>query len=180
MNPFDTYDRKLLWLAFLLSLLMCWPAPVTSQTLPYVEYNALPNAKLTPGAVNTQVMAEPGAGSYLIDGVEYNICARDFRTKPFRHTSQALKKQVCREYGAADCPNRKSGEVDHLVPLEIGGADVLANLWWQPAPAYHVKDRLEDRLPKLVCAGRMSLQDAQECVRGDWVKCAAKVKELER
>ena len=172
MNPFEEYDRKLLWLAFLLSLLMCWPAPVTSQ--------ALPDAKLTPGAVNTQVIAEPGAGSYLIDGVEYNICARDFRTKPFRHTSAALKKQVCREYGAADCPDRKRGEVDHLVPLELGGADALDNLWWQPAPEYHAKDRLEDKLPKLVCAGKMSLSDAQACVESDWVKCAAKVKELER
>ena len=173
MNPFEEYDRKLLWLAFLLSLLMCWPAPVTSQTLP--------DAKLTPGAVNTQVIAEPGAGSYLIDGVEYNICARDFRTKPFRHTSAALKKQVCAKYGITrGCPGPRY-EIDHDVNLGIGGADVLANLWVQPIKQARIKDhQVEDRLPKLVCAGKMSLSDAQACVESDWVKCAAKVKELER
>jgi hypothetical protein len=173
MNPFEEYDRDLLWLAFLLSLLMCWPAPVNSQ--------ALPNPTLTPGAVNVHVIAKPGAGAYLIDGVEYNLCAKDFRTKPFRKTSDALKKAICSEYGAKDCPNAKRGEIDHLIPLELGGADVLANLWWQPAPAYRVKDRqVEDKLPRLVCAGKLSLADAQACIRDNWVTCAAKVRELER
>ena len=58
-------------------------------------------------------------------------------------------------------------------------ASLLSLLMCWPAPEYRAKDKLENKLPKLVCAGKMSLSDAQACVESDWVRCAAKVKELE-
>ncbi len=140
----------------------------------------LPDPACTPGAVDPEVVADPSGDHRVVDGVEMNICAKGFTTRPFRRTTEAMKHTVCAEYGAADCPDPKKGEVDHLVPLELGGRDALANLWWQPAPAYHVKDRqVEDKLKPLVCAGRLTLRQAQDCVRGDWVACAAKVKVME-
>lgn len=110
---------------------------------------------------------------------EANLCAKDFRTGPYRKTSEATKKAACAEYGAADCPGPK-WEVDHLISLEIGGEDALPNLWPQPITQARVKDHgTEDVLPKLVCSGKISLKDAQTCISGDWVKCAARVKKLE-
>jgi hypothetical protein len=35
--------------------------------------------------------------------------------------------------------------------------------------------QVEDVLPKLVCAGKMTLADAQTCIAKDWVACAARV-----
>lgn len=141
---------------------------------------ALPDPELTPGAINPEIVGDPSGAHRLIDGVEYNICAKGFTTKPFRKTTDAMKRQVCREYGAKDCPDTKKGEIDHDAPLEIGGLDALENLWWQTAPAYHLKDhQVEDKLKPLVCAGKITLEDAQRCILADWVKCKARVDALE-
>lgn len=139
----------------------------------------LPDTSVTPGAVNKEIVADLTKNHVLEDNVELNICAKGFTTKAFRHTSEKLKKEVCKEYGATDCPNPSKGEIDHLIPLELGGQDVLANLWWQPAPEYHVKDhQVEDKLKSIVCKGEMSLPEAQSCIRTDWVSCAAKIQAL--
>jgi hypothetical protein len=72
--------------------------------------------------------------------------------------------------------------VDHLVPLELGGANVgrdrrtgkvvvTANLWPQPnfgRATAEVKDRLENYLHDEVCAGRIGLRAAQLEIAADW------------
>jgi hypothetical protein len=125
----------------------------------------LPNPKLTPGAVRTTNTKQ--------------VCSTT--TKQFRNTTEAMKKQACAEYKIAACPKAKVMEIDHLISLELGGADEVANLWPQLAtypdgsPGFHVKDKLENDLHRLVCTGRMKLTDAQECIRTDWIACAKKV-----
>jgi hypothetical protein len=62
---------------------------------------------------------------------------------------------------------------DHLISLELGGSNDIQNLWpesyrTEPWNA-HVKDRLEDRLNDLVCAGRLGLADAQRSIATDWI-----------
>jgi hypothetical protein len=64
-------------------------------------------------------------------------------------------------------------EVDHLISLELGGSNDIKNLWpesyrTEPWNA-HVKDKLEDRLHDLVCAGRISLAEAQRAIATDWI-----------
>src|SRR6267142_2457244 len=53
-------------------------------------------------------------------------------TSTVRDVSVALKRQVFQEYGVGAHP-AGSYEVDHLISLELGGANTLANLWPQPA-----------------------------------------------
>jgi hypothetical protein len=113
-----------------------------------------PNPQLTPGVVRTSNAAE--------------ICAASFRTGPYRHTTSAIKKQVCKEYGLTDCPHEGKMEIDHLIPLELGGLDDIKNLWPQLAPEYHWKDKLENYLHKQVCSGKMNLSDAQHDISADW------------
>ena len=60
-----------------------------------------------------------------------------------------------------------------LVPLCIGGADVIENLWpqlgWQH-PSFHDKDRLEARVCQTVCRTRtMTLREGQAIFLGDWI-----------
>jgi hypothetical protein len=64
-------------------------------------------------------------------------------------------------------------ELDHRVPIELGGAPRdEANLWMQPwegSCGARKKDRLETHLKREVCAGRISLRQAQAEIGGDWV-----------
>lgn len=79
-----------------------------------------------------------------------------------RHVTAAMHHQVLANYGLTDA---KCCEIDHLIPRELGGADDVKNLWPQPWPDAHKKDQEEDRLHKAVCAGTVTLVDAQERMR---------------
>ena len=57
-------------------------------------------------------------------------------------------------------------EIDHLISRELGGADEINNLWPQAygtSPWNAVlKDTLENRLHKELCAGKISLKKARD------------------
>jgi hypothetical protein len=62
-------------------------------------------------------------------------------------------------------------EIDHIVPLELGGSNSLANLFPEPGSGnadYHVKDALENRAKAWVCEGRLSLAAARRGFATDW------------
>lgn len=115
-----------------------------------------PDPHLTPGAVLTTDTSR--------------ICTPGY-AKSVRHTSGELKHLVYREYGID--PREGHYEVDHLISLELGGADVRANLWpesydTEPWNA-HVKDRLENFLHREVCEGRIPIGQAQREIATDWI-----------
>lgn len=91
-----------------------------------------------------------------------------------RFITDKMKRHVAAAYGV---PWAKRGqyEFDHLVPRALGGADKELNLWPQPlGQARHLKDPLEVRVWKLVCAGDVSLADAQQAFMDDWVSASAR------
>lgn len=117
---------------------------------------ASPNPQLTPGDVLT---------------TDANVVCVSGYTKTVRNVPESLKEQVFQAYGVI---NRQPGdyEVDHLISLELGGSNSIRNLWAesyvsQPLNA-HVKDRLENVLHDLVCAGRLKLKAAQSMIATDW------------
>jgi hypothetical protein len=115
-----------------------------------------PDSKLTPGAVLTTDIA--------------TVCQPGY-SKTVRHTSGKLKALIYHEYGL----DRTSGhfEIDHLISLELGGADVAKNLWPQSYDTLpwnaHLKDKLEDRLHAFVCAGKLPIEQAQREIAADWI-----------
>ncbi len=115
-----------------------------------------PDPTLTPGAVLTADVA--------------TICQPGY-SKTVRHTSGRLKAAIYREYGIDKTSSHF--EIDHLISLELGGADVAANLWPQSYDTErwnaHSKDRLENRLHELVCAGRLPIERAQREIASDWI-----------
>jgi len=81
------------------------------------------------------------------------------------------KDQAYAEYGIY---HHYSGqyEVDHLVPLELGGSNDIANLWPEaasPTPGFHQKDEVENYLHDQVCSGAVSLKDAQTEIATNWL-----------
>lgn len=115
----------------------------------------LPDDGLTPGII--------------ADDDVQTVCTPKYAKRP-RHTTAANKRAALQRYGLKATAGHF--QIDHRVPLAIGGADVLANLWPQSYTVTswnaRAKDRLEDRVHKLVCAGLMPLTEAQRLFLGDW------------
>ena len=86
-----------------------------------------------------------------------------------------LREQYVQVYASYGIPYPEpSGtyELDHLVPLELGGDNSNRNLWPEaaaPVPGFHQKDMLENYLHDAVCGGRMALADAQAGIASDWI-----------
>ena len=106
-----------------------------------------PNPAITPGVVRPLTTQE--------------VCATKWG-RDRRHVTERMKKEVAKAYGV-DWKKRRLYEFDHLIPRELGGADHVRNLWPQILnPDAREKDREENRLHRAVCAGTMSLDDAQD------------------
>jgi len=120
----------------------------------------LPDPRCTPGTV------------FAAAGVS-EICHRGY-ARAVRDVPLSLKRSVYSAYGVRRHA-RGAYEIDHLIPLELGGSNAAANLWPQAAPGFRVKDRLENALHDAVCAQRLDLRLAQREIAHDWR--AARVRE---
>lgn len=146
-------------LAVLLTLIACVSLKAQSKAS-YRHHGpaALNDLTTTPGLVRTTDVKQ--------------IC-QGGSTKQFRKTTEAMKSQVYKAYGVTRNKGicRGGCEVDHLVSLEIGGADDVKNLWPQPSqpkPGFHEKDKLENWLHRQICAGKMPPEEAQSAIAADW------------
>ncbi len=119
--------------------------------------NALPDSACTPGAVFSDATVE-------------KICQSGYSSS-VRNVPEEVKQEVYASYGiTSHAPGQY--EVDHLVSLELGGSNDIANLWPEPAdprPGFHEKDKVENYLHDQVCSGKMSLQDAQFQIATNWM-----------
>lgn len=113
-------------------------------------------------------------GAYYSGLTKAVLCSASFRTGSVRNVPQSEKSAVEQEYGLAPKLYGRTLEIDHIVSLELGGSNDIANLYPEEAkflagdPGYHVKDKLENRVHAMVCAGQMSLRLAQRQIAGNW------------
>jgi hypothetical protein len=76
-------------------------------------------------------------------------------------------------------------EIDHLIPLCLGGSDDFSNLWPQPRrtiePKWNAeaKDRLERLICDMVCNGQLDIATAQEAFAKDWIAAYRKYYEAD-
>ncbi len=120
---------------------------------------AKPDARLTPGAV--------------ADTDPANVCAPGYsRAHRFWHDQIGTLLR----YGIP-LAARNDYTDDDRVPICLGGDNASPlNHWPQPLVEAEQKDRLERRLCRAVCAGRISLPAAQAVFLGDWRAQAMKRK----
>ena len=93
-------------------------------------------------------------------------------TTEHRHVTESMRDQVYAEYGRTRGPD--CCEVDHRIPLELGGSNDMKNLCRSPMLRGLVglnKDQLENELHAEVCTGKMPLADVQHCIASNWVEC---------
>ncbi len=110
-------------------------------------------------------------GAYYAGLTTAVICSPTFRTSTIRDVPQSEKYAVETEYGMVAALYGHTIEIDHIVPLELGGSNVIANLFPEPGSGganYHVKDLLENKLHDLVCSGSMTLRAAQRGIAVNW------------
>ena len=110
-------------------------------------------------------------GAYYSGLTKAVICSAGFRTGSIRNVPQVEKFAVEREYGMRPAYYGRSIEIDHIISLELGGSNDIANLFPETgagAADYHAKDRLENRLHDMVCAGQIGLRAAQRGIAADW------------
>jgi hypothetical protein len=126
----------------------------------------------TSGCVASGGLPDPGCtpGALLSTGTKDAICQSGYASS-VRNVPTSLKDQVYAEYGiASHFPGEY--EVDHLVSLELGGSNEIANLWPElanPKPGFHEKDKVENYLHDQVCSGAISLSQAQIEIATDWL-----------
>lgn len=132
---------------------------------------SLPDPMCSPGAYNPTLMLK-----ILRDRNFTTKCVRDKATTP-------KEKAATYEGYGIEHPAQNSGknmvcELDHIVPLEMGGADTLDNIWPQCGPSgvalaaryFKAKDTVENFLTAMVKANKAALGSARTCIAKDWTK----------
>jgi hypothetical protein len=126
-----------------------------------------PNHRLTPGQRDPAVTQA---------NIQQTICKPGY-SDSVRKTPARVLKAMFDEYGIPDA-ERGNYEGDHLISLELGGADTLKNLWPQRyCPTKRAdpncfgareKDVVETTFKRRICKGQMTLRDAQRRIAKDW------------
>ncbi len=117
----------------------------------------LPDSNCTPGAVLT---------------TDTSIVCVSGYTNTVRNVSLSTKKKVFKEYGIPWALH-SNYEVDHLISLELGGSNDIANLFPESYLIKNnarVKDSFENYLHKQVCNGSITIEEAQRETSTDWMK----------
>ena len=107
----------------------------------------------TPGVLNPAVTPATIAATICHHGWTRTI-------RPPVEVTNALKQRQLRQYGLRGPPS--AFQEDHLISLELGGnPDDPRNLWPEPYPRASAVDQIENDLNHRVCAGSLTLAEAQ-------------------
>jgi hypothetical protein len=122
--------------------------------VPAIAAAQLPSSFQTPGA--------KGKAS------EAQVCAADFEAS-VKPMAKWQHDQALERYGKR--PEDFTGELDHLIPISLGGTNDLENIW--PLPPNkdmgpEQKRELDRKLHQLVCDKTLTLKAAHEAIRKDW------------
>lgn len=170
--------------------------PSAIASTPIITTPTLPTATLPPSTPTTAPSATPASalvggqrtratgchvrgplpdptcspGAVFPDVTSARICTPGYATS-VRDVSESEKSAVYAEYGIT---SHQPGqyEVDHIVSLELGGSNDIANLYpeaAEPRPGFHEKDKVENELHGQVCSGKLTLHQAQVEIATNWL-----------
>lgn len=117
-----------------------------------------PDPKCTPGAIDPAVTQA---------NIKSTICHSGYTStvRPSASQTDRLKHAMYKSYGL---PAGDTSELDHLVSLELGGANDAANLWPEVGKIPNPKDSVENDLHDAVCSGKVTLAAAQQAIASNW------------
>jgi hypothetical protein len=147
-----------------------WPADGSCQAKMRDGYPE-PDPRCTPGGFVPGITAET-----LRDPSWKTRCIRNCQS------SEVQKRATYAWYGLPrpddNTGQKQTCELDHLVPLELGGADGMGNIWPECGPAdvalreryFKQKDLVENYLAAKVRSGEIPIEEAQRGIATDWVQ----------
>jgi hypothetical protein len=156
-------------------------APVLTVVRPGTPYEPDPHAYVAPdGRTYDQLVAShvlpdgahPGVVNPAVTqaNIKATICRSGWTATVRPPTSYTDKLRA-----EATPPGHKpgEGELDHRLSLEDSGhPSDPANLWWMIYADHYgarVKDVLETKLKREVCAGKITLDEARAALLGNWL-----------
>lgn len=130
------------------------------------DHGRLPDTSCTPGSVDPAVTQAT---------IRSTICRPGWtkRVRPPESQTEHAKYDIA--YPAYHLPGGAPSELDHLVPLELGGSNDITNLWPEAGRVPNPKDKVEDALRHAVCEGRVSLVAAQNAIASDWLTAESRL-----
>lgn len=147
----------------------CSASPVAA---PNVDTSHIGTRTKTSGCVIQGALPDPACtpGAIFPDATQEQICKPGY-SQNVRDVPDSEKNEVYAEYGIRE-HTAGEYEVDHLISLELGGSNDIANLWpeaAEPRPGFHEKDKVENELHDEVCQGTMTLSEAQAGIANYWL-----------
>jgi hypothetical protein len=149
---------------------------IGSVTVDGVTY-PMPDPDCTPGAHNPSVtVAVLNTPGFTTKCVRNKAESGDAKAKAY--TTYSVTKEGSGTSAGQIC------ELDHLVPLEIGGGDTMDNIWPQCGPSsaaladryFKQKDQVEAFLGVGVKTKKISQTKAQSEIARDWTQFLARAK----
>ncbi|HEV2301502.1 MAG TPA: hypothetical protein VGR91_08025 [Stellaceae bacterium] len=140
--------------------------PAAAALAALIALHMLPDPALTPGGF--------AAGDSLAQICAPGYAASHRLFQADRAGYWRLADAVLAEYGIA-ARDRGRYEIDDRVPLCLGGRQTVVNLWPQTrgGGVAALKDALEARVCRRVCAGRMSLAEGRTLfLLPSWIEAA--------
>jgi hypothetical protein len=123
------------------------------------DHGRLPDRQCTPGSVDPAVTQSDIGSTICRTGWTQTV------RPPESQTEHAKYDITYPAYGISD---GTASELDHDVPLELGGANDITNLWPEAGSLPNPKDAVERALNRAVCDGRVSLSAARRAIAADW------------
>lgn len=148
-------------IGIILAAALAYVAP-DGRTVPQlIAAHVLPDSAQTPGVLNPNVTAA---------SITKTICVHGWTA-----TVRPPTKFTDKLRNADTPPGHKplDGELDHLDSIEDGGAPAdPKNLWWMIYADHYgarVKDVLETKVSRMVCAGKLTLDQARAALSPNWL-----------
>lgn len=123
------------------------------------DHGRLPDRHCTPGGIDPAVTQANIWSTICVSGYTATVRPPESQTEAFK---------FAQAYPAYGLPSGTESELDHLVPLELGGDNAAANLWPEAGSVPNAKDSVENALHQAVCDGKVSLSSAQHAIARDW------------
>jgi hypothetical protein len=132
----------------------------------------LPVVSCTPGAIRGDLLNPTSAT------LAATVCSPGWAGTQ-RVDAAKTKTAAMKAYGEP-ASLRPTVELDHLIPLELGGANDVSNLWPEisdePGQGFrNSKDQVEDDLKKAVCAHHITIANAQNAIAINWTTAETKL-----
>ncbi len=156
------------------------PAPTATTDSPAAQASSAPTSQPSAAPAAPGQAGEPNRqltpGDVFVGATRDRICVSGYTTT-VRYVTSSTRQAVFTAYQISYPPPAGAFELDHLIPLELGGSNTAGNLWpqvYHGAGSADVKDRLENHLHALVCSGQVPLTTAQQAIASDWRAAATR------